>query len=327
MALCGPLVWNIPPPSAPPHPSLKFRPFSYIPDYPRIPCQVSMPIPGAAILYASAPWFEHNHAQDHTKIRQENMDLAKENAALKLLLCRHGVSAKESHGLVPRAGRKPTRTEPVKARRDSNAEAALRMCKMLQGDNLPDVIEALVDRAINEDPLVRDRLMKTGGIPTTFSLKPDKRHKTGVRKVMDKIMPNRNAALWQMKTGATASTIKTLRKMGGRAIIDTPQQLMAWTLRQPELPEFEFVIPGGSAVWAPALALFAKLEKSAIVQDMIRWAAPYTMSKLKQLFVWYMVSAVLVVTNAFVSCRVHCVLIDRTVINAMPRVSFHFYFI
>jgi hypothetical protein len=213
-------------------------------------------------------------------------------AALKLLLCRTGlVSAAMSGGLVARLGRPPTKTEIKLCRREAAASTVLTLCKIVQGPSLADNIETIVDLAVREDPSVRDRLIVTGGIPTEIVRLPDKRFNVGYREERQrKLLSSRTGALWQMKTGATASCIKELRKMGGKGIIDRPEALFSWTLRQPELPRIEFVVPGQGHVWTPPLELFDKLEQNNTIQDNIRWTAPYDNSKTKQVFVWYGVS-------------------------------------
>ena len=224
------------------------------------------------------------------KLHQELMAKDQQIADLKQLLRSSGLVGKEeSHGLIPSRGRPPSRTEPKRARREAQAECVLRLAKVIQGPDLASNMAALVDVAVREDPSVRNCLLETGCLPTVTTQKPDARFSCGYRGDRStKIVPTRNAAIYQASTGATAASIKALRELGGDKLIDTPEALREWMEWQPELPPIKFVKEGCSAVHVPLDHLLEKLMCNPRITSTIRWVAPY--NRGGKLVVWYMVS-------------------------------------
>ena len=214
-------------------------------------------------------------------------------AAMKKLLESSGLLDKNgSNGLLDRRGRPPSRPEPRRIRRELQAATVLDMAKLVQGPDLATNIATLVELAIREDPSVRDKLLETGCLPTTLVSIPDARFSCGYREeASTTLVSTKTGALYQAGTGSTSSSIKTLRKLGGTKLINTPAQLQAWMEWQPELPPIEFVRAGCSAVHVAMDSLLEKLMCNPRVRDKIRWQAPY--DRGTKLVVYYMVTLIL----------------------------------
>lgn len=235
------------------------------------------------------------------QLHQQVLAKDQEISDLKKLLMSSGlVSKEESHGLIPHKGRPPTKANPKKTRREAQAACVLRLSKTIQGPDLGTNIATLVSAAIQEDPSVRELLIQTGCLPTSTIETPDRRFKSKVRiETTTRLMSTKNASLYQASTGATAHSIDELRHLGGSKLIETPEQLQAWMVRQPELPPFKFVREGSSVVYVPIDELLAKLMSNPRITDKIRTIAPYDRSS--KIFVYHMViTTCLVLTMLFI---------------------------
>jgi hypothetical protein len=226
-----------------------------------------------------------NVSDVNLRLRSENTQLLGEVTALKKALFQAKRFAPPLiqagfEGLVQRVGA-PTKSEPKK--RLLRVEAAgcmMELSKMLQGPSLCNNAVEMVQAATLLDPQVPSSLIAAGSFPSELELVPDKRFKSGIKLKEKKIMHKKAAFLWQATNFVSNKAVKGIRQYGGKRLMDTPNALQEWAASQPELPEFEFVMPGSSAVWTPPSMLLQKLlENDTFV---LRYEAPFEKMKAEQ---------------------------------------------
>lgn len=241
-------------------------------------------------LQPLSKWQSEVAAELHEQIARQ----AKEIAALKSMVyhSRPENSRRGLEGLMKRAGRPVEKESIKKVRRLAAAATMVEVCKMIQGPDLASNTIAFVAAATCEDPSVPQRLIAAGVFPERLVIVPDKRTQTQFRvKAVGTLVPKNNAFLWQATNTVTNKAVKGLRQLGGKLLMDTPEELQKWAAQQPELPDFRFAMAGSCAVWTPPTTLLQKLLENDRIVESLRWEAPY--EKLKEgnrIFVVYLVS-------------------------------------
>lgn len=178
------------------------------------------------------------------------------------------------------------------ARKSLRAKAArdiLTLSRLIQGPDMVRNIVDIVEASLKVCPLVGEALRAAGLIPKKMEKITDKRHACGYRWQEKKLVTKKNAFVWQALTATKNSAVTSMKSLMGKALIDTPNQLQGWAMRQPELPSIEFVLPGESAVWVEPKELLQKLLCHQPFVDSIEWGAPYDKQHQK-LFIWKLVS-------------------------------------
>jgi hypothetical protein len=217
----------------------------------------------------------------------------KQNRAMRLSMHHSGAfDADGTDGLVTR-GRPVECESKIAVRRMKAANTAVQMSTLLQGKDIASNVIHFVKAAAAIDATVLDKLAGANLIPERMEEVADKRFKSGKRLKVSKIVPMRNAFLWQAKSRANKKVVKELRRLGGKALIDTPEQLQQWAAEQPEMPIFKFVTEGSSAIYVPpADLIFKKLMLNPMFKDTLRFDCPYDKSQLMPM--WIMVRSPLI---------------------------------
>jgi hypothetical protein len=216
-----------------------------------------------------------------------------ENRAMRLSMHHSGAfDAEGTAGLVTRG--RPVECEAKQhVRRMAAAQTAVQMSTLLQGKDVASNVIHFVKAAAAIDATVLDKLAGANLLPERMEEVADKRFKSGKRLKVSKIVPMRNAFLWQAKSRANKKVVKELRRLGGKALIDTPEQLQQWAAEQPEMPIFKFVTEGSSAIYVPpADLIFKKLMLNPMFKDTLRFDCPYDKSQLMPM--WIMVPTPLI---------------------------------
>jgi hypothetical protein len=154
----------------------------------------------------------------------------KENRGLRLAMHHSGAfDSQGTAGLVTRG--RPVECESAQAvRRMAAAATAVQVSTLLQGKDVASNVIHFVKAAASLDPTVLDKLAGANLFPERMEEVVDKRFKGGKRLKVCKIIPKRNAFLWQAHSRANKKVVKELRRLGGKALIDTPEQLQQWVL-------------------------------------------------------------------------------------------------
>jgi len=238
--------------------------------------------------YTSKRVYEQN-----LELKTINLTLMSELAAIKKALYHSGIDNGLGglQGILKRKGR-PIEKENVRnSRRIAAAQTMVVLSKLIQGPDLASNVVAIARAATSEDGDVPRKLVEEGVFPERLVEVPDKRTKSKMRlTVQTTLMSKKNGFLWQAAHTVTSKSVKGLRDYGGKGLIDTPEQLQGWAAAQPELPDFQFVMPGSSAIWTPPTDLLEKLLANTAFTDSLRWDAPY--EKLREgqrIFVAYLV--------------------------------------
>lgn len=227
---------------------------------------------------------------ENTELRKKNKWLEDENASLRRIMHHSGhFSAANTEGLLKRRG-EPVKKMPAQpCRKRIAADTMIDMSFMVQGPVIADNVVELIKQCVHLDAQLLQKLSAAKLLPDKLIEVADKRHNCGFREQPDKIFGVRNAWLWQARTMTKSSAIVEMRMLVGKSVIDHPAQLQAWAEIQPELPSFQYVLPGSSAMWVPPTILMEKLLSNPMIARTIRRLTPY--DKLKDtIFVWYLVS-------------------------------------
>ena len=247
---------------------------------------------------------------ENIELKKQNKWLEEENAALRCIMHHSGhFSAANTEGLVRRRGT-PVKKMPKQAcRKRLAAETMINMTFMVQGPIIADNMVELIRECVKLDAQLLQKLSAKDLLPQKIIKKPDDRYDCGYREQPDKLFGVRNAWLWQARTMTKGSAIVEMRRLVGKSVIDDPAQLQAWAEVQPELPSFEYVLPGSSAMWVPPVTLMEKLLTNALVAKTIRRLTPY--DKLSdKIFAWYLVShlsRIIAALYAFAYESVQCI--------------------
>jgi hypothetical protein len=235
---------------------------------------------------------------DLAALKKELKAVRRDLASLGSIMHHSGhFSAEGTYGLIKRRGHPVVEASKVKARRKAAADVIVAASTMVQGPDLAANCIAIVRQAMEIDPSIPAKLAKDGLMPQTMVEKEDKRFSGKVRKVPSKIVPMKAAFLFQAQFRANDRIVHGLRELGGNALIDTPEQLQAWAVKQPELPQIKFVQEGFSEIYTPPSDLiFNSLMKNPLFLDTIRWDAQYDKQDARMIC-W------LLVTNLIVESR------------------------
>ncbi len=240
-----------------------------------------------------------NTYDENIRLKKRVKELEAQVDALKKALFNSGVLGKESahhgalDGLVKRRGAPITNPKKRRDDRMKAAEAVVELSTLIQG---PDRVGNAVDflqAAASQEPTILNRLALEGLLAERLEEVVDKRYTAhGCKRTrVAPVVSINNAFLWQAGSRATNETLHELRRLGGKALVKTPEELQMWAAGHPDLPELRFVLPGTSAVWAPPVDLLKKLMSNTAFRESLRTTAPYTrLHFCQKTFVWYLVS-------------------------------------
>lgn len=232
---------------------------------------------------------------ENTLLKKRVKELEGQTHALKEALFHSGSVCNQLGlaGLLPQRGKPVTNPDRKRVKRMMAAQSVVELSGLIQGpDTVTNALEFL-EAVAAKDPAIMTRLASQGLLPQVMEEVQDKRYtKQGCKRMrVAPIVSVKNAFLWQAGSRATNQTVHELRRLGGKAVVQTPEQLQAWAAGHPDLPEMKFVLPGSSAVWTPPIALLTTLMSNPDFKASLRTLAPYASLHLcKKTFMWYLVS-------------------------------------
>lgn len=262
-----------------------------------------------------------NVHDENMRLKAQCKDLQAQVSALKLTLFEAKAVSEDAEGglakLKAKRGPKITLPSKIRAARMAAAGAVLELSTLIQGED--DLVLNALDLlkvAAAKEPTILARLAAEGLLVERLEVVPDKRYtkQDNKRTRVAAVVSTKNAFLFQAGSRASNDTVHQLRTLGGKALIQTPEQLQAWAAVHPDLPKMKFVIPGSSAIWVPPSELLPKLFNNPKFMASLKTTAPYArMYFCRKRFCWYLVSPCLSEVVRAASCHLVC----RTVNNKL----------
>jgi hypothetical protein len=277
-----------------------------------------------------------NVHDENIRLKAQCTELKAQVSALKLTLFEAKAVSEDAEGglakLKAKRGPKITLPSKIRAARMAAAGAVLQLSTLIQGqDDL--VLNALdlLKVAAAKEPAILARLAAEGLLVERLEVVADNRYTQHdcKRTRVAAVVSTKNAFLFQAGSRASHDTLHQLRRLGGKALIQTPEQLQAWAAVHPDLPAMKFVLPGSSAVWTPPSELLPKLFANPRFKASLRTTAPYDrLHFARKRLCWYLVSATLCESPCVTANHVVCRLVNNKLDDTSTYLKlFLFYFI